>query len=196
MSVVGDRFTGPCKGSYLKDLVMKRIVAFAAAVLVIALPSGAAALGLGDIVLHSALNEPLDAEIELLSVGRGDVEDINVTLAKSDDFARAGLDRPFWLSKLRFRVQADPDGKARVKVTTRQPIREPFLNFLLEVNWPKGRLLREYTVLLDPPVYSAVASARVAEPVVKAPPKPEPLPPVEIVTSSPDAALTTMSTGH
>ncbi len=168
---------------------MKRIVAYAAAVLVIALPTGAAALGLGEIELHSALNEPLDAEIELLSVGREQLEDIKVALAKSADFARAGLDRPFWFSKLRFAIQKDPDGKARIKITTRQPVREPFLNFLLEVNWPKGKLLREYTVLLDPPVYSAVASARVAKPAVETPEQPEPAPVAPTTLESPEPVM-------
>jgi len=115
-------------------------------------PLGAMALGLGDIQLKSGLNQYLNADIELLSVGEEDIADIKAKLASPAAFERAGVDRPFLLSKLRFKTQRLADGAVAVHVTSREPIREPFLNFLVEVNWPKGKLVREYTVLLDPPV--------------------------------------------
>lgn len=115
-------------------------------------PFSTFAVGLGSIHLNSALNQYFDAEIDLLSVDQDEISDITVTLASSDAFRRSGIERPFILSKLRFNAEETADGKTIIRVSSRDPIREPFLNFLIEVNWPKGKLLREYTVLLDPPV--------------------------------------------
>lgn len=114
--------------------------------------AGALALGLGEISTNSALNENFDADIELVSVEQGEIEVIKANLAPAADFARKGLDRPFLLSKLRFRPMVLDDGRSVIRITTEEAVREPFLNFLVEVNWPKGRLIREFTVLLDPPV--------------------------------------------
>ncbi len=115
-------------------------------------PIGAYALGLGEIATRSALNESFNAQIQLLDVESGELDDVRVQLASPTDFAKAGLDRPYLLSKLIFKpVEAD-NGDFNILVTTDDPVREPFMNFLVEVNWPKGRLLREFTVLLDPPV--------------------------------------------
>ncbi len=115
-------------------------------------PIGVAALGLGEIHPRSALNQGFNADIDLLSVKQGELDDVKVNLASPEAFARAGVERSFLLSKLRFKPKRKADGSAVIEVTSQQSIREPFLNFLVEVNWPKGRLLREYTVLLDPPV--------------------------------------------
>jgi pilus assembly protein FimV len=114
--------------------------------------AGALALGLGEIVTKSALNENFNADIALVDVNPADIDGVKVTLASSDAYARAGLDRSFFLSRLRFEPLVLDNGDTVVRITTNDPVREPFLNFLLEVNWPKGRLIREYTVLLDPPV--------------------------------------------
>ncbi len=145
---------------------MMRKLASLAAAIAIALPLDASAIGLGNLSLHSALNQPFSAQIPLLSVKPGEAEDVKVSLASSEDFQRAGLDRPYLLSKLRFKVVEDPDKGTWVELRSSEPIREPFLDFLLEINWPKGRLLREYTVLLDPPVYGAAASLGVRGPVI------------------------------
>jgi pilus assembly protein FimV len=115
-------------------------------------PLSSYAVGLGNIHLNSALNQYFDAEIDLLSVDQDEITDIKVNLASPEAFRRSGIDRPFILSKLRFTAEETADGKSVIRVSSRDPIREPFLNFLIEVNWPKGRLVREYTVLLDPPV--------------------------------------------
>ncbi len=115
-------------------------------------PLAAQALGLGDIKLNSALNQKLNAEIALLSLAKGEIYDVKVTMASDEVFKRAGVDRSFLLTTLSFKPELKADGTAVVTVTSKEPIREPFLNFLIEVNWPKGRLVREYTVLLDPPV--------------------------------------------
>ena len=115
------------------------------------IPGLAHALGLGEIKVDSALNQPLKAEITVLSANPDEVIDIVAKLADQEAFDRLGLERPYGLTKLQFKP-AVRDGVPVIVVTTRQPVKEPFLDFLLDVRWPKGRLLREYTILLDPPV--------------------------------------------
>ncbi|WP_029132626.1 FimV/HubP family polar landmark protein [Sedimenticola selenatireducens] len=131
---------------------MVRKLSLAVALVLGISPFSTFAVGLGNIHLNSALNQYFDAEIDLLSVDQDEIADIKVTLASPDAFRRSGIERPFILSKLRFNAEETADGKTVIRVSSRDPIREPFLNFLIEVNWPKGKLLREYTVLLDPPV--------------------------------------------
>ena len=122
------------------------------AALILLLPVNSHALGLGDIEVHSALNQPLDAEISLLSAESVSLQEINVELASIDAFAQAQVERPVFLTKIKFRPDRKKDGTLYVRVTSEESIKEPFLDFLIEVNWPNGRLLREYTLLLDPPV--------------------------------------------
>jgi pilus assembly protein FimV len=112
-------------------------------------PSWAFALGVGKIEVHSALNQALNAEIELISVGGDELVNLSVNLASAQTFAQAGVDRPGLLEDLKFSVQTRPGGGV-VKVTSNRPIREPNLEFLVEFTWSKGRLLREFTLLLDP----------------------------------------------
>nr|WP_275950644.1 FimV/HubP family polar landmark protein [Ectothiorhodospira shaposhnikovii] len=114
-------------------------------------PGATIALGLGDIETRSALNQPLRAEIQLLSVRPGEMEDLVISLAPEALFRRLGIERTHLLSDLRFEPVTTSDGRHVIRVTSRNPIREPFLNFLIEASWPSGRLVREYTVLLDPP---------------------------------------------
>ena len=117
----------------------------------LAAPAGAWALGLGDIELQSALNQPFRAEIAL-SATTDEMQGLRVTLAAPDTFDRYGLDRPGFLNGFEFRVVADRSGRNVVQITSRESIAEPFVTLLLEATWPRGRTLREYTVLLDPPV--------------------------------------------
>ncbi len=112
------------------------------------------AIGLGEIKLRTNLNEPLKADIQLLQVKDLSENEILVNLASKDDFAKAGVDRDFLLTSLRFRLDLADPKNPRVVVTTEQPIREPYLNFLVEVQWPSGRLLREYTLLMDLPAFA------------------------------------------
>ena len=116
------------------------------------LPLTASALGLGEIRLSSALNEPLRAEIPLVSVTAEETDLLSVRLAPRDHYQRAGIVEVPELRQLRFEAVTGADGKPVIKVTTREPVSEPFLNFLIEVNWPAGRVVREFTLLLDPPV--------------------------------------------
>ncbi|OYT97794.1 MAG: peptidoglycan-binding protein LysM [Pseudomonas sp. PGPPP3] len=123
------------------------------------------ALGLGAITLHSALNQPLEADIELLQMGGLDSDDIRVRLASDADFARSGVDRLFFLNDLRF-TPLLRGNRHVIRVVSSKPVQEPYLNFIIEVARPNGQLLREYTVLLDPPSSSAY-SAMAAAPVVQ-----------------------------
>jgi pilus assembly protein FimV len=134
-------------------------------------PNALFALGLGEIHLKSALNQPFDADIDLVSAADEDLSALRAALASSDTFARYGLDKPAYLADFTFRVVRGPDGRDVLKVTSPRPVTEPFVTLLVEANWPRGRLLREYTVLLDPPVYapSAPAVAPVAAPRVSTP---------------------------
>ncbi len=123
-------------------------------ILLALVPALVNALGLGNLDLNSALNEPFDARIQLLSPTADELDSLRVSLADSDAFARAKIDRPFILSKLKFSLRRSiDDGPDYIRVYSQDPIREPFLNFLVEVSWSNGRLFREYTVLLDPPLY-------------------------------------------
>jgi pilus assembly protein FimV len=141
--------------------IMVRKLAIAAFALS-ALSSGVAqALGLGEATVQSALNQPLTAEIELVNIRDLANNEILTGLADRDEFLRAGVDRDFFLSDLRFKVEINQQGKAVIKVTSSKPVREPFLNFLVEVNWPSGRLLREYALLIDPPTFSNEPAAPV-----------------------------------
>lgn len=123
------------------------------------LSSSVLALGLGEITLKSHLNQPLVAEIELLQVRELTLSEILPGLASRKDFDAAGVERGFLLGLMSFEVKLGEKGRNIILVTTTKPIREPFLNFLVEVIWPSGRLLREYTLLLDPPVFADAVPA-------------------------------------
>lgn len=116
-------------------------------------PTTLYALGLGEIHLNSALNQPFDAEIEVIAPTRDELADLKVTLASNDMFARYGIDRPAFLSNFDFAVSRGRDGQVTIKVTSNRSVTEPFVTLLVEASWGRGRLLREYTVLLDPPVF-------------------------------------------
>ena len=107
-------------------------------------------LGLGDLTLNSYLNEPLSAQVQLLEAEALDENDVHVGLASESEFARLGVNRDFYLTKIVFEIQAGEDGKT-VLMSTDTPLREPYLDFIIEARWPDGRLLREYTVLVDLP---------------------------------------------
>ncbi len=136
-------------------------------------PLSSFALGLGEIEVNSYLNQPLKADIEVVAARPGEIDDLLVSLASRDAFRKAGLERASDLSKLRFQIEKSEDGQsAKILVSTKTAIKEPFLNFLIEADWAKGRLLREYTILLDPPYFAQQPqqAPQVAdEPVAQAP---------------------------
>jgi len=140
--------------------------------LLLALPSAAFALGLGDIRLLSPLNAPLDAEIELVDVAPDEMNTVQAQLASRETFTRYGLDWPAYLGGVQLHTVRMGDGRQIIKLKSAEAVSDPFVTLLVEVNWARGRLVREYTVLLDPPVYmpgqSAAASAAVSAPATGA----------------------------
>lgn len=142
------------------------------------------ALGLGDITVHSALNQPLKADIALVDVGGLTQNDLAVSLATADEFAQAGVERVFFLNDLKF-IPILRGQRQMIRVTSSKPVNEPFLNFLVQLNQPNGRLLREYTVLIDPPGSPGIVPAT-DEPDPRA--QSSAFPTVEPVTAAPQAA--------
>ncbi len=132
-------------------MTQKRIVSLSVvAALGLLSPFTAWAFGLGQITVNSALNQPFDAEIPITALRATERGNLEVRLASPSDFDRAGLDRSLLLTQLRFEV-VEQGNTARVKITSQVPIKEPFLDFLVTASAGEGRMLREYTVLLDPP---------------------------------------------
>lgn len=112
------------------------------------------ALGLGDIRIQSFLNEPLRAEVELLDTRELLVDDIRIRLAENEDFDRLGVERSYFLTGIQFEVRIDAaTGQGVILLSTEEAVLEPYLDFIIEARWPSGRLLREYTVLVDPPAF-------------------------------------------
>ena len=164
---------------------MKRPLQLSLAIALALGVTDAFALGLGTIQVRSGLNQPLNAEIPVIQGSPGEAEGLIVQLASAEDFDRVGLSRSGIGVPIEFSLGKSASGETIIRITSKEIVREPFLGFLVEANWPKGRLLREYTVLLDPPVMapavkgsSAIAvAARDAEraqtqtlPAAKAPP--------------------------
>ncbi|MBK8283394.1 MAG: hypothetical protein IPK97_00155 [Ahniella sp.] len=179
----------------------------------LALGSPAAmALGLGGISVKSELNQPLTAEIPVYVSSPAEAETLAVRLASADEFSRVGLNIGEISVPITFEVGKNARGEPVIQVSSSEAIREPFVTFLVEVNWANGRLLREYSVLLEPPISSPsatimaptpapavptsapaatpVAEAQVSEPESIAPePVPQPVPepaPVEQPVSQPE----------
>ena len=145
---------------------MKRISILAAGVLSVAMDRDGWALGLGELNLRSYLNEPFRADVALLDSDAFDDSDLLVGLASEVEFERLGISRDFFLTRINFQVESDEMGR-RVVLTTDAPLREPYLDLVVEARWPDGRLLREYTVLIDLPPRPMVAEVQDA-PVEKA----------------------------
>ncbi len=125
------------------------------------IPLSVGALGLGEISLKSALNQELVAEIPVTTESSDDLSQLDVRLASAETFQRFGLDRPQFLNTLSFTV--DRAGSAgRILVTSSLPVSEPFVSLLLDITWPQGHLLREYTMLLDPPAFARAGAVQAA----------------------------------
>ena len=129
---------------------IRNMIRLVGATLAAAMPAYSWGLGLGEITLNSYLNEPLAAEVELLDVQSLTAEDVRVRLATQEAFDRLGVDRAYFLTSINFEVVIE-GGVGKILLTTTKPLLEPYLDFLVETRWPDGRLLREYTVLVDLP---------------------------------------------
>lgn len=131
-------------------------------------PMTADAAGLGRLTISSGLGQPLRAEIELLSVQKDELGSIAARLASAEAFNEARIERSVSLQDIKFSVEQKANGVPVIRLVTTQPVNEPFLDMLVELNWSAGRLLREYTVLLDPPGFSVPqATQPVSAPEVK-----------------------------
>ena len=164
---------------------MKRPLQLSLAIALALGATNAFALGLGVIQVQSGLNQPLVAEIPIIQSSPGEAEGLIVQLASAEDFERVGMNRSTIGVPLEFSLGKNARGEPVIKVTSKEIIREPFIGMLLEANWPKGRLLREYTLLLDPPVMApavkgssavAVAAPEPARSSTKALPASKPAP--------------------
>lgn len=167
--------------------VRKLVLAIAAAS---ALSSGMAqALQLGEMTLKSKLNQPLSVEIELLDVGGLTASEISPSLASPQAFVDAGVDRQAFLNDLTFTPVVNPSGRSVVRVTSTKPLPDSYVRFLLQVQWPNGRLMRDYSVLLDPakfdqpPATATAPAPRLSAPASTAPRVSKP---VEHTTTSRD----------
>ena len=177
-----------------------RVKIVAAILLCVPLLAGAA--GLGRLTVLSVLGQPLNAEIEIVSLQPGEDDSLSARLANPEAFRQAGIDLNPSLIGVRFTVERR-DGKPFLRLTTTQPINDPFLDILVEVQWATGRLVREYTFLLDPPQYKAAPAAAPAPAPPPAAAKPEPVaeppkaaPPPSVVEQRPiQAAAPAKSAG-
>ena len=140
--------------------------------------ASAQALGLGEIDVRSKLNQRFVATIPVLAADSAEIETLTIRLGSVDDFAHAGIERSDYLSSLEFAVT--PGTPGQIRVTSAQTAREPFLNFIVEARWSGGRLLREYTVLLDPPTNAP-------EPAAPVLPVPKPVESAPVATPEPAA---------
>lgn len=153
---------------------------------------GAQALGLGKFTLQSRLNEPLRAEIELTAAHPSELKTLRTGLAPFPDFERAGVDYAPHLFGIKFTVETRPDGQYILRLTTDQPVREPFLHLLVQADWAGGQLIREYTALLDPPGYAAAPAPELTAPQTEAVPAPPAQVQAEVPTTPAAAAPATV----
>jgi pilus assembly protein FimV len=161
-------------------------------------PATLYALGLGEIRLHSALNQPFDAEIELISPTPEELAGLKVALASADLFTRYGIERPAYLSGFEFSISRSRD-EAAIRVRSNRSVTEPFVTLLVEASWARGRLVREYTVLLDPPVFmpsEPQMSAPVSTPQAGAPSAGRIERPAPLETPAPEPELSAAAAGE
>jgi pilus assembly protein FimV len=145
-------------GIVRKDDQASKIIGSILAVALAVMPLGAGAAGLGKLNVLSALGQPLRAELEITAT-REELSSLAARLASPDAFAQSGIEYVPALSGLRFTVDKHGDGRLYLRVTSDRPVNEPFLDMLVELTWAQGRLVREYTFLLDPPEGLAKSAA-------------------------------------
>ena len=127
----------------------------------LSLPLTVYPLGLGKISVLSGLGQPLNAEIELVSVGPDELDSLTVRVADPGTYRQNNVEYQSGLGRARISIERRRDGRAYLKIITPQPFNDPYVDLLLEMNWAQGRLVRNYTFLLDPP--EGIAGSRVAE---------------------------------
>ncbi|HTW75677.1 MAG TPA: FimV/HubP family polar landmark protein [Steroidobacteraceae bacterium] len=125
-------------------------------------PTTVLALGLGDIHLKSALDAPLSADIDVVDADSDDLSTLKATLAPRDTFSQLGADYPAFLGTLTFKPEKTADGRTVIHVTSSAVADEPFATLLVEADWSRGHVIREYTVLFNPPVFNSNAASNTA----------------------------------
>jgi pilus assembly protein FimV len=130
---------------------MRRVIKISSLLAALLLVSGEVlAAGLGKLTVSSTLGQPLRAEIELLSVSPEDMGSVEAKLAGYEAYRQAHIERTGALSDLRMSVEKRANGQPVVRISSSSPVNDPFVDLLVELNWSSGRILREYTILLDP----------------------------------------------
>src|SRR5688572_25763664 len=148
------------------------------------LPGVADAVGLGRMNMLSALGDALNAEIDLVSVSKEEATTLSARLAAPDAYRQANLQFNPALSGARVSVERRPNGQQYVKITSSRPVNEPFIDLLVEITSSSGRLMREYTVLVDPPGIGAPPPAVAAASPAPAAPAARPAPTTEPPTTT------------
>jgi pilus assembly protein FimV len=135
----------------------------------LAMPGASHALGLGDIHVDSALNERLAAQIDIVGASVDELDDLRAAVANRETFLRYGAERPAFLSSATFKVAHDAQGRPVLAIRSTDPFTEPLVDFLVDLRWRNGELVREYTLLLDPPGFASAppAAPPAAEPTVE-----------------------------
>jgi len=118
--------------------------------LALTLAGTAGAVGLGEIRVQSALNEPLSAEIDIVGAADDELADLRAAVASRETFERYGADRPAFLSSTTFKVIRDDRGRAVLAVHSDQPFTDPLVSLLVDLSWGRGEVVREYSLLLKP----------------------------------------------
>ena len=131
-----------------------------------AVPGMSAALGLGNLTVSSSLGQPLSARIELTSAAKEELDSLAARVADPALYRQNNLAYPGALAAARVTLERDANGRPYLQIRTQAPVSEPFLDLLVEINWAAGRLVRDYTFLLDPPGSTMIAAP--AEPVAPA----------------------------
>ena len=163
-----------------------------AAALAGGVPAPADAAGLGRLTVQSALGQPLRAEVEVTSLGLEELGTLSARLAPAEAFRQAGLEYNPALTSLRFAIDRRSNRSAVVRITSTQPINEPFVDLLVELNWASGKFVREYTFLLDPPELrmgrETVAGGTVSQQVVPPSASAAPAPGAQAAPTAPAAS--------
>jgi pilus assembly protein FimV len=134
-----------------------------------ALPGAAQALGLGEIHVHSALNEPLAAESDIVGATAEDLTGITASVANSETFLRLGVDRPAFLTTAAFKITRDSKGQPVLTIRSSYAFTEPLVSMLIDLRWHGGELIRQYTLLLDPLGFPSATRVAEALPTDSAP---------------------------
>ena len=153
--------------------VLRGVAAAAACVALLGTPQ-AYALGLGRLAVQSALGETLRAEIDISSITPEEASNLKVRVASPETYRAAGVDYNTVLPSTAITLARRPDGRSYLRLTSDRPVQEPFVDVILELSWSSGRLVREYTLLFDPP--NSAGGTRTAQAPAALTPSAEPSP--------------------